>query len=76
MSQCQKNEQGKGIGSRFMQEYIIPHLKEAGGEVLCLFTNSEMNRKFYEKNGFTLFDEKEFEYKERKIGSWSYCMKL
>ena len=57
----EKARQGKGIGTRFIQEYIIPHVKENGGEVLCLFTNSEINRRFYDKNSFTLFDEREFE---------------
>lgn len=71
-----KGEEGKGIGSRFLQEYILPHLREAGGETLCLFTNSEINRKFYEKNGFTLFDERWFEYGGKRVGSWSYSMKL
>ena len=68
--------EGKGIGSRFLQEYIIPHAREAGGEVLCLFTNSEINRKFYEKNGFSLFDERRFENGGKSIGSWSYRMTL
>jgi len=71
-----KTEEGKGVGSRFLQEYIIPHVKEAGGEILCLFTNAEKNRRFYEKNGFTLFDERRFEYGEKSVGSWSYWMKL
>lgn len=76
MLTVEKTGEGKGIGSRFLQEYIIPHAREAGGEVLCLFTNSEINRKFYEKNGFTLFDEKRFENGGKSIGSWSYRMKL
>lgn len=49
-----------------------PHVKESGGRTLCLFTNSESNCRFYEKNGFTLFDEKRFEYGGKSIGSWSY----
>ena len=67
-----KDLEGKGIGSRFLNECIIPRVQNAGGESLSLFTNSELNRKFYEKNGFILFDERRFEYGGKNIGSWSY----
>ena len=70
-----KNE-GRGIGSRFLNDFLIPYARNAGGETFSLFTNSEVNRRFYEKNGFTLFDEKRFEYGGKAIGSWSYIMKL
>ena len=71
-----KTDEGKGIGGRFLNECIIPYARNAGGETLSLFTNSEANRRFYEKNGFSLFDEKRFEYGGKSIGSWSYAMKL
>ena len=71
-----KESEGKGIGGRFLNDCLIPYVKDAGGESLTLFTNSEINRRFYEKNGFCLFDEKRFEYGGRAIGSWSYIMKL
>ena len=71
-----KSDEGKGIGSRFLNECLIPHVRDAGGETFSLFTNSEANRSFYEKNGFVLFDEKRFEHGGKSIGSWSYAMKL
>lgn len=71
-----KPDEGRGIGSCFLNEYIIPYVKAAGGEIISLFTNSEINCKFYEKNGFFLFDKKQFEYGGKTIGSWSYKMKL
>ena len=46
------NLKGQRLGSRMLQEYILPYVKEHGGETLCLFTNSEVNRKFYQKNAF------------------------
>ena len=69
-------DEGKGIGSRFLNECLIPYARNAGGKTFSLFTNSEANRRFYEKNGFSLFDEKRFEYGGKAIGSWSYVMKL
>lgn len=68
--------QGRGVGSRFLQACIIPAVKKRGGETLCLFTNSEENRVFYQKNGFREFDAREFRYHGKTLGSWSYCMNL
>ena len=67
---------GKGIGSRMLQECIYPYVREHGGTKLCLYTNSESNRAFYTKNGLIEFDEKQFEYKGKTIGSWSYRIDL
>ena len=65
------DRKGEGIGSRMLQECLIPYVKEHGGKKLCLFTNSQGNRVFYRKNGFTEFDERQFAYKGKTIGSWS-----
>ena len=65
-------KEGMGIGSRMLQECVIPYVKEQGGETLCLYTNSEINRKFYKKNGFREFDSTVFSYKGNSFGSWSY----
>ena len=45
-----------------MQEGIIPYVKEHGGKKLCLYTNSEINCRFYKKNGFEEFDSPTFSY--------------
>lgn len=71
-----KSAEGKGIGTRFLNEYLIPYAKNAGGETFSLFTNSEINRAFYEKNGFTMFDEQHFEFGGKRIGNWSYVKEL
>lgn len=63
---------GQGIGTKMLHECILPYVKEHGGDTLCLFTNSEENRKFYKKNGFVEFNERWFEYRGKKLGSWSY----
>ena len=66
--------EGKGIGSRMIREGIIPYVKEHGGEALSLYTNSEINRRFYTKNGFQEFHEQHFSYNGKELGSWSYLM--
>ncbi len=64
--------EGRGIGSETLQSHILPHVRENGGTAPCLFTNSEINRKFYLKNGFEQFHEQKFAYRGKTIGSWSY----
>ena len=64
--------QGKGIGSKMLQDGIIPFVKANGGKLLTLFTNAERNCAFYEKNGFVKFDETSFQYNDKHLGSWSY----
>ena len=68
--------QGKGVGSEFINDGIVPYVKNHGGEKLCLFTNSEKNKKFYEKNGFEVFDYREFYYKGRTLPSYSFIKTL
>ena len=70
------SSEGKGIGSRMLQECVIPYVREHGGEALSLYTNSEINRKFYIKNGFKEFHAQEFSYDGKSFGSWSYRMDL
>lgn len=71
-----RSSAGKGIGSRMLRDCVIPYVQGENAEALCLFTNTQINCRFYEKNGFELFDEKHFEYNGGRIGSWSYIMRF
>lgn len=64
--------QRQGVGSRMLEECILPRAREMGGKDITLFTNSQENRQFYQKNGFTEFDAMEFTYRGKWLGSWSY----
>ncbi|MCR4650368.1 MAG: GNAT family N-acetyltransferase [Lachnospiraceae bacterium] len=68
--------QGKGIGSSMIREYILPFVREHGGKSLTLFTNSDKNCHFYQKNGFEMFDTKFFSYKGKTFGNWSFIQKI
>ena len=68
--------QGKRVGSRFLKEYIIPYIEKNGGETISLFTNSEVNRAFYRKNGFEEFDAKSFAHNGKTLGSWSFIYRV
>ncbi len=63
---------GQGIGSGMLRDCLIPYVQQHGGTALCLFTNSQRNRLFYQKNGFTEFHAQQFSYHGKQIGSWSY----
>ncbi len=65
---------GQGFGSRTIQDGIIPHIKEMGGGVLTLITNSDENRRFYEKNGFSVFEQREILRGDRSMTNWSFRM--
>ena len=52
-------------------EYWEKYIREHGGKQLVFFTNSRKNLNFYLKRGYEVFDEREFEYDGKKMGSWS-----
>ena len=62
--------QGIGLGTKLL-EYCENYIRERGGKQVVLFTNSHKNLNFYLKRGYELFDEREFEYNDNKMGSWS-----
>ncbi|MDO4477566.1 MAG: GNAT family N-acetyltransferase [Lachnospiraceae bacterium] len=66
--------QGKGVGSGMMRDCFIPYIKAQGGKGMTLFTNTEYNREYYRRKGFKEFDERFFEYKGGRVGSWSFRM--
>lgn len=55
-----KTEQGKGIGSKMMQE-IISHSNTAN-RTICLETSTLKNIPWYKKFGFTIYKELDFGY--------------
>lgn len=67
--------QGTGIGTRFL-EYWEEYIRERGGSQIVFFTNSRANLDFYTKRGYQVFDECEFGYNGKTIGSWSLRKKL
>ena len=69
-------QRGKGIGSQMLKEAVVPHVRTGGGSRLCLFTNSESNVRFYQRNGFRVVDERQFTYNNHPLGSWSLARKV
>lgn len=71
---------GQQLGSKMLNECIIPYIKEQSigdkPETFITFTNTERNKEFYIKNGFSQFDYKTIPMKDSAIGNWSFRMTI
>ncbi len=70
------NNQGKGIGSDAINNFLIPFVKEKNGNLITVTTNSKKNINFYINNGFNLIKEESLKYKDRTVNNWSFRMDL
>ena len=70
------DRQRHGIGSKDIQDYMIPYVRSKGGGYLSLITNSVGNTMFYESNGFKCFDHKTVPAAKTEIGNWCFKMKV
>lgn len=52
-----KGYQGKSLGSALFNDFIFPYIRKNGGGWITLVTHTELNKKFYGKNGFEVFNE-------------------
>lgn len=68
--------QGDGIGSTMIQKYILPEAQKMKADGVSIYTNKDLNRKFYTKNGAVEFDERFYTYKDKKMGSWSFLLDI
>ena len=62
----------QGIGSRMINECIIPYIKENNGNCLMLVTNTEGHTLFYKKNKFELFNKTEFICNNQLVKNWVF----
>lgn len=69
-----KDRKGQGLGSNLLQSCVIPYARAHGGKQLALITNTEPNRIFYTKNGFSEFSSIMLHYKTQSVGNWSFLM--
>lgn len=72
----QSNHRGQRLGSRMIQDCMIPYVRRKGGNAITLITNTEPNRRFYTSNGFTEFLSQPVERNGITVGNWSYYMDL
>lgn len=72
MLSVNKEYQGQRIGSRMINDCIVPYVEEHGGEKVTLITNTELNRKFYLKNGFCELFAKSVRRQGKESPNWGY----
>ena len=53
---------------------MVPYVKEKGGGMLSLITNSVENTIFCESNGFKCFDYMKVPAAKTEIGNWCFSM--
>lgn len=68
--------QGKSIGSKMLKECVLPYLKKHKGYLLTLCTQTLKNSKFYDKNGFSLFDHRILTLNHHHLKTWSFYLKF
>ena len=70
------DRQRHGIGTKDIQEYMVPYIRAKGGGILSLITNSVENTLFYGSNGFTCFDHMQVPAAGKEIGNWCLSMNV
>lgn len=68
--------QGKSLGSKMINDCLIPFISKSRGGVLALFTNTDLNRSFYRKNGFEEFSESRIRRFNYEICNWGFKRKV
>lgn len=58
---------GQGLGSKMLNDCLIPYVESQKGTEPALITNTPSNCKFYEKNGFANFAVSELKWKNNAI---------
>ena len=71
-----KDYQGQRLGSRMIEECIVPIVKQFGGKKITLVTNTEINRKFYIQNGFLELFSESIISDRHLLPNWGYLRSL
>ncbi len=69
-------QHGKGLGSAMLWQGVVPCLRADGGGLLTFNTNTEVNRAFYQRNGFTEFDDVPIVENGVTLGNWSFRLEV
>ncbi|UQZ33102.1 hypothetical protein C2I18_05730 [Paenibacillus sp. PK3_47] len=64
--------QGKSLGSGLFNTFIFPYVSRHGGGPITLVTHTELNKKFYCKNGFEVFSEYSIGPEGNQITNYSF----
>ncbi|AIQ54848.1 GNAT family N-acetyltransferase [Paenibacillus sp. FSL R7-0331] len=71
-----KGFQGKSLGSTLFNNFLFPYISERGGGRITLVTHTELNKRFYCKNGFKVFNEFGIGPKGNSIPNYSFELNI
>lgn len=71
-----KKYHNQGIGSYMLKEGIFPYVRERGGKLFILVTNSADNEKFYLGNGLKTIKKETIHINGKEIGNWTMVIEL
>ena len=64
------------MGSKIRKQAVLPFLRRKNAKCLTLITNKEINRRFYDKNGFIQVFNNEVEWEGQPVDNWGFKMDL
>lgn len=67
-----KQHQGQSVGSQLFEKGVFPYIASNGGGTVTLVTHTDLNKKFYEKNGFQLFSQYPIEGGNKTVNNMSF----
>ena len=71
-----KEYKGRGIGCDMINSCLIPYIASKGAKQLTLITNTEQNCKFYEKNGFRMFDKTVLKTSDKTVNNYCFVRNI
>lgn len=70
------DHQGLGLGSQMIQNCLIPFVDSQHGQAITLITNTELNCRFYKKNGFKVIGRSLMKVNDIAIPTWNFVTSL
>lgn len=70
------HKQGNGMGTKLIREFILPYVKEHGGQGIVATANNARTVTFYERNGFHQIDKRFVSFQNQSIGNWTLKCEL
>ena len=68
------HHQGRQLGSKLMNDCVIPYVKQQQGKGIAVSTNTKPAAKFYTKTGYKIISRSQIFYKRKAFGKWDlFC---
>lgn len=71
-----KESKGMGLGTKMINDCLIPYAKSQEGKEITLITNTKNNCKFYEKNEFRMFSFDSLAWHNKTLNTYSFIKEI